>query len=414
MRGGEAALAGGPQARGPAQLSGPLRLQLLRARLHTCVLLDAPLQHIIDRGELVPDHMVLDALLEVILNPEVGGGGGGGGGGGWGSLGACEALDWAGPGSCGQRGGTRGWLAWLLLLLLRYHPGLHAALLLRYHPGLHAALLLPPRPQTNDGAGLVIDGFPRTALQVDFVKLLHDKLMALGLQHADTPEEWRFPRPSFKARAPCCCACLLRLAAALGCGCRACLWPRCRRPAAGPPLSPVAVCCSLAFCVSLPCTRTSTEPPTRPTLHAPTHPQVVILYVDEEESVRRQMRRAQLAAMHNKRVMDAGTGDVWDVRTTDVNEALCRRRYQVRAGWAPRPAGCWRLKGGGVPHRHRCAAAQPSARLRRARLLPSLPACLPAGLQGARPLPQAASSPLFAAVYFGPVSRLPWRSCCAV
>ena len=37
--------------------------------------------------------------------------------------------------------------------------------------------------------------------------------------------------------------------------------------------------------------------------------QVVILYVDEEESVRRQMRRAQLAAMHNKRVMDAGGWD---------------------------------------------------------------------------------------------------------
>ncbi len=29
------------------------------------------LQSIIDRGELVPDHMVLDALLEVVLNPEV-------------------------------------------------------------------------------------------------------------------------------------------------------------------------------------------------------------------------------------------------------------------------------------------------------------------------------------------------------
>lgn len=135
------------------------------------------IKHIIDRGELVPDHMVLDALLEVVLNPE-----------------------------------------------------------------------------TNDGAGLVIDGFPRTALQVDFVKLLHDKLMVMSLRKADTPDEWRFPRPSFK---------------------------------------------------------------------------VVILYVDEEESVRRQMRRAQLAAMHNKRVMDAGSGDVWDVRTTDVNEALCRRRYQV-------------------------------------------------------------------------------------
>ena len=57
--------------------------------------------------------------------------------------------------------------------------------------------------QTNDGAGLVIDGFPRTALQVDFVKLLHDKLMEMSLRYADTPEEWRFPRPSFKVGAPC-------------------------------------------------------------------------------------------------------------------------------------------------------------------------------------------------------------------
>jgi hypothetical protein len=45
----------------------------------------------------------------------------------------------------------------------------------------------------------VIDGFPRTALQVDFVKLLYDKLLALHLKHADGPDEWRFPRPSFKA-----------------------------------------------------------------------------------------------------------------------------------------------------------------------------------------------------------------------
>lgn len=86
---------------------------------------------------------------------------------------------------------------------------------------------------------------------------------------------------------------------------------------------------------ALPCRAFSNSPsPPPPPRHA--RAQVVILYVDEEESVRRQMRRAQLAAMHNKRVMDAGTGDVWDVRTTDVNEALCRRRYQVgwgRWGW---------------------------------------------------------------------------------
>lgn len=34
----------------------------------------------------------------------------------------------------------------------------------------------------------------------------------------------------------------------------------------------------------------------------------------------------------------SGTGDVWDVRTTDVNEALCRRRYQV-GGWGPLSRG---------------------------------------------------------------------------
>lgn len=131
----------------------------------------------IDRGELVPDAMVLDALLDALLNPAL-----------------------------------------------------------------------------NDGAGIVIDGFPRTALQVDFVKLLFDRLQSLSAAHVDAPDGWRFPRPSFK---------------------------------------------------------------------------VVILYVDEEEALRRQMNRAKQAHLHNKRVQDAGTGDVWDVRTTDINEQLCRRRYQV-------------------------------------------------------------------------------------
>jgi adenylate kinase family enzyme len=134
-------------------------------------------KHLIEKGELVPDALVLDALLNSILNPD-----------------------------------------------------------------------------TNDGAGLVIDGFPRTALQVDFVKLLFDKLSTMSLERADTADEWRFPRPSFK---------------------------------------------------------------------------VVILYVNEEESVKRQLTRAVQADLHNKRVLDAGTGDVWDVRTTDVSEDLCRRRYQV-------------------------------------------------------------------------------------
>jgi len=35
--------------------------------------------------------------------------------------------------------------------------------------------------------------------QVDFLKLLYDRMLALHLKHADTADEWRFPRPSFKA-----------------------------------------------------------------------------------------------------------------------------------------------------------------------------------------------------------------------
>lgn len=53
-------------------------------------------------------------------------------------------------------------------------------------------------PEEADAAGLVIDGFPRTALQADFLKLLYDKMMSLHNKYANTEDEWRFPRPSFK------------------------------------------------------------------------------------------------------------------------------------------------------------------------------------------------------------------------
>ncbi|KAK9839848.1 hypothetical protein WJX81_005830 [Elliptochloris bilobata] len=109
-------------------------------------------------------------------------------------------------------------------------------------------------PEEADAAGLVIDGFPRTALQADFLKLLFDKMMSLHHQFANTPNEWRFPRPSFK---------------------------------------------------------------------------VVVLYVEQEESVRRQVMRAQLASLHNQRVLDAGAGDLWELRSTDIDIAKCRRRYEV-------------------------------------------------------------------------------------
>ena len=33
-----------------------------------------------------------------------------------------------------------------------------------------------------------------------------------------------------------------------------------------------------------------------------------MLYVDEETSIKRQMARAEIASLHNKRIIDAGAG----------------------------------------------------------------------------------------------------------
>lgn len=53
-------------------------------------------------------------------------------------------------------------------------------------------------PAALDGAALLC------ALQVDFLKLLYDKLLQLHHQYADTPQGIAFPRPSFKVgREPC-------------------------------------------------------------------------------------------------------------------------------------------------------------------------------------------------------------------
>lgn len=123
-----------------------------------------------------------------------------------------------------------------------------------------------------DPAGVLVDGFPRTALQVDLLKLLHDKVEELHELHAAAaaakakagdPSSLKYDPDSAEAR-----------------------WPR-------------------------------------PSF------KVVVLYVDQAESVRRQLARARLAATHNARVLDAGAGQLVDVRATDVDEALCKRRYAV-------------------------------------------------------------------------------------
>ena len=90
--------------------------------------------------------------------------------------------------------------------------------------------------------------------QVDFLKLLHDKLTALHVEHADSASAIRYPRPSFK---------------------------------------------------------------------------VVVLYIDEETSIKRQLTRAKVAQQHNRRVRDAGAGHFFEERSTDVDIDKCRKRYGI-------------------------------------------------------------------------------------
>ena len=135
----------------------------------------------------------------------------------------------------------------------------------------------PASPSTKIGEpyGVLVDGFPRTPLQVDCVKLLYDKLMDLSAQHAaasPTGNNKAFPRPRFR---------------------------------------------------------------------------VVILYVDEQTSVDRQLRRGREAEKMSMRAIDAGvsrrrrrgSGDGVDSdrevpeymrpRTTDRDETAAKRRYST-------------------------------------------------------------------------------------
>lgn len=59
--------------------------------------------------------------------------------------------------------------------------------------------------------------------------------------------------------------------------------------------------------------------------------QVVMLYVDEDTSINRQLQRAVAAQAHNKRVVDAGLGEqqLHEERSTDVLPEKARKRYQI-------------------------------------------------------------------------------------
>jgi adenylate kinase len=61
----------------------------------------------------------------------------------------------------------------------------------------------------------------------------------------------------------------------------------------------------------------------QPTIH------IMVLFVDEKESIARQLRRGRETRLHNEEVMRTGIGELREDRPTDHDEALARRRYRV-------------------------------------------------------------------------------------
>src|SRR5215470_9671088 len=102
--------------------------------------------------------------------------------------------------------------------------------------------------------GAVLDGFPRTKVQVECLKLLVDKMDELRREFYNTPSGVHFRHP---------------------------------------------------------------------TIH------IMVLFVDEMESVARQLKRGRETRINNAEVMDSGVGTLMEDRPTDHDEALARRRYQT-------------------------------------------------------------------------------------
>ena len=108
------------------------------------------------------------------------------------------------------------------------------------------------RPEYHDG--VVIDGFPRTNIQVECLKLLVDKMNALRREFYGTPLGIHFRHP---------------------------------------------------------------------TVHA------MVLFVDEKESIARQLKRGIETRIHNAEVQRTGIGQTFEDRPTDHDGVLAQRRYQI-------------------------------------------------------------------------------------
>ena len=116
--------------------------------------------------------------------------------------------------------------------------------------GILVRKLLEPEQQN----GTLLDGFPRTKVQVECLKLLFDEMIALRREFSGTPEVIHFKQPIF---------------------------------------------------------------------------QIMVLFVDEAESVARQLKRGRQVVAHNEEVARSGMGERWEERATDFSDELARNRYRV-------------------------------------------------------------------------------------
>lgn len=107
-------------------------------------------------------------------------------------------------------------------------------------------------PQYQQGA--ILDGYPRTKVQVECLKMLFDQMNSLRREFAHSPEAVHFKQPTFH---------------------------------------------------------------------------IMVLFVDEAESVARQLKRGRETISHNEEVKRSGVGEVWEERPTDFDGELARNRYRV-------------------------------------------------------------------------------------
>jgi adenylate kinase len=102
--------------------------------------------------------------------------------------------------------------------------------------------------------GAVVDGFPRTKVQVECVKLLYHKLTDLRNKFKETLYSEHFKKPHFH---------------------------------------------------------------------------IVVLFIDEKESVKRQMHRGLEAQAHNEEVLESGVGQLEELRPTDLDPEAALNRYRT-------------------------------------------------------------------------------------